>query len=176
MVLMALGINHQRAGVDVRGSLVFDAKTAIAQGQRLIEAGVVREVVVLSTCNRTEFYCRADSRRTLSDMLIGHPEADNPVLRERAYAYQGLEAVQHLMRVSSALNSLVVGEAEIIGQVKQAYGAAQAAGLTGKYLARLFQRAFSVAKAIRTRTGIGTHSVSMAQVAAKLAQPVFSNL
>ena len=176
MFLMALGINHQRAGVDMRGKLVFDAPTAIAQGQKLLEAGVVRAVVVLSTCNRTEFYCEVEHPRTLSDMLIGHPEQDNPLLQEHAYAYEGFEAVQHLMQVTSSLNSLIIGEAEIIGQVKQAYAMAQAAGLSGKYLDRLFQNAFSVAKVVRTRTAIGTHSVSMAQLAAKLAQPIFSNV
>ena len=176
MFLMALGINHQRAGVDVRGKLVFDAHTAITQGQKLIEAGVVRAVVVLSTCNRTEFYCEALHLRTLNDMLIGHPEQDNPLLQQQAYAYEGFDAVQHLMQVTSSLNSLIVGETEIIGQVKQAYAMAQAAGLSGKYLDRLFQNAFSVAKVVRSRTAIGTHSVSMAQLAAKLAQPIFSNI
>ncbi len=176
MVLMALGINHQCAGVDLRGKLVFDAPMALEQGQRLIETGVVREVVVLSTCNRTEFYCEAAKLRTLKDMLIGHPEQHNPLLEKQAYAYEGSKAVEHLMRVTSSLNSLILGESEIIGQVKQAYAMAQAAGLTAKYLDRLFQNAFSVAKVIRTRTGIGAHSVSMAQLAAQLAQPIFSDL
>jgi glutamyl-tRNA reductase len=176
MFLMALGINHQRAGVDVRGKLVFDAHAAIAQGQKLVETGVVGAVVVLSTCNRTEFYCETVHPRTLHDMLIGHPEQDNPLVQEQAYAYEGFDAVQHLMRVTSSLNSLIVGEAEIMGQVKQAYAMAQAAGLSAKYLDRLFQNAFSVAKVVRARTAIGAHSISMAQLAAKLAQPIFSNI
>lgn len=176
MVLMALGINHQRTGVDGRGRLVFDAAAALAQGHALRAAGVVREVVVLSTCNRTEFYCEAEQPRCFNDMLIGHPEQHNPLLQQQAYAYEGLEAVQHLMRVTSSLDSLIVGEAEIMGQVKQAYALALDAGLASKYLGRLFQNAFSVAKMIRTRTEIGAHSVSIAQLAAKLAYPIFSDL
>lgn len=174
MSLFAIGINHQTAPVALRERVAFadDAlPDALAALRRLPQ---VREVALLSTCNRTELYAVADDDgRALCDWLATHPEGSADL---HAYLYRHGEddAVRHLFRVATGLDSLVLGEPQILGQVKHAWAAARAAGTLGGRLDRLFQHAFVTAKRARTETRIGNSPVSMASMAVRLAQESFA--
>jgi glutamyl-tRNA reductase len=174
MTLLAIGINHQTAPVALRERVAFAGDAlpgALAALRRLPQ---VREVALLSTCNRTELYAVADDDgRALCDWLATHPE-DGGDLHAYLYRHSGGDAVHHLFRVATGLDSLVLGEPQITGQVKQAWAAARAAGTIGSRLDRLFQHAFVTAKRARTETRIGNSPVSMASVAVRLAQDSFA--
>jgi glutamyl-tRNA reductase len=174
MTLLAIGINHQTAPVALRERVAFAGDAlpgALATLRRLPQ---VREVALLSTCNRTELYAVADDDgRALCDWLATHPEGSGDL---HAYLYRHSEgdAVRHLFRVATGLDSLVLGEPQILGQVKHAWAAARAAGTLGGRLDRLFQHAFVTAKRARTETRIGNSPVSMASVAVRLAEDSFA--
>jgi glutamyl-tRNA reductase len=176
MALMALGINYQTASVDIRSTLFFDFPMAKAFASRLINEGWASEAVVISTCNRTELYCEAEDSCQLLQFLIGHSSLAAEVIQPYTYVHLGNAAATHLMRVTTGLDSMILGEGEILGQVKEAFMAAQTAGTVGKHLDRLFQTAFSVAKEARSSTGIGVNPVSVAYAAAKLSQHIFTDL
>lgn len=171
-----IGLNHQTAPVDLRERVAFagDALDIALADLRTLPA--VREVALLSTCNRTELYAEADDGGTsLADWLarqstVGHG------LHAYLYAHHGADAVRHLFRVATGLDSLVLGEPQILGQVKEAWAKARAAGTLGSGLDRLFQHAFSTAKRARTDTRIGVHPVSIASAAVRLAQESFARL
>jgi len=174
MTLLAIGINHQTAPVALRERVAFAGDAlpgALATLRRLPQ---VREVALLSTCNRTELYAVADDDgRALCDWLATHPE-DSGDLHAYLYRHSEGDAVRHLFRVATGLDSLVLGEPQITGQVKQAWAAARAAGTLGGRLDRLFQHAFVTAKRARTETRIGNSPVSMASVAVRLAEDSFA--
>ncbi len=177
MSLLAIGLNHKTAPVDVREHLTFGPDIIVAALRNLTEKEGIGEAVILSTCNRTELYCKT-SRHTASDigrwMSEFHgldPATVNPYL----YTHTDAEAVSHLLSVSSGLDSLVLGEPQILGQVKSAYQTASDAGTTGKLLQRLFQHTFSAAKQVRTDTAIGSSPVSVAFAAVTLAKQIFSD-
>jgi glutamyl-tRNA reductase len=174
MTLLAIGINHQTAPVALRERVAFAGDAlpgALAALRRLPQ---VREVALLSTCNRTELYAVADDDgRALCDWLATHPE-DSGDLHAYLYRHTEGDAVRHLFRVATGLDSLVLGEPQILGQVKQAWAAARAAGTLGGRLDRLFQHAFVTAKRARTETRIGNSPVSMASVAVRLAEDSFA--
>ena len=176
MALMALGVNHQTAGIEVREKLAFDYETSVDHTQRLIGQGLVTEAVIVSTCNRTELYCEAETPSPLLEFWIGQKNVQQELIQPSLYTYLNVDAVKHLMRVASGLDSMVVGEAEILGQIKKAYTIAANAGTVGKHLGRLFQTTFAIAKETRTSTGIGVNPVSIAYAAAKLSQHIFSDL
>lgn len=174
MSLFALGINHQTAPVDLRERVAFDTgmlAPALAALQALPQ---VREVALLSTCNRTELYAYADGDGSvLSDWLATHPGA-NGDLHAYLYRHRDGDAARHLFRVAAGLDSLVLGEPQILGQVKQAWTAARGAGTLGNRLDRLFQQAFATAKRARTETRIGANPVSVASAAVRLAEESFA--
>ena len=180
MTLYALGINHQTAPVALRERVAF-ADSAVPEALAALRAlPGVREVALLSTCNRTELYAAADNDRVLADWLATHPGADeagtDPALDLHAYLYRhaGDDAARHLFRVASGLDSMVLGEPQILGQVKQAWSLARASGALGGELDRLFQHAFVTAKRARTETRIGSSPVSVASLAVRLAQESFA--
>jgi glutamyl-tRNA reductase len=173
MTLLALGLNHQTAPVHLRERVAF-AEATVAQALGAIRAlPGVREAALLSTCNRTELYAVADGSGALADWLASHADEGDDL---HAYLYQhaDADAVRHLFRVATGLDSLVLGEPQILGQVKHAWAAARAAGALGPQLDRLFQQAFVTAKRARTDTRIGANPVSVASAAVRLAQESFA--
>ncbi len=173
--LLALGINHETAPVAVRERVAF-AEEALPQALHALKAlPQVHEVALLSTCNRTELYAAVDEggEAVLADWLATHP-GDAAGLHAYLYRHADGEAARHLFRVASGLDSLVLGEPQILGQVKQAWAAARAAGTLGSRLDRLFQHAFTTAKRARTETRIGASPVSVASTAVRLLQESFA--
>ena len=180
MTLYALGINHQTAPVALRERVAFADSAVPAALAELRALPGVREVALLSTCNRTELYASADDDRVLADWLGAHPrdgeDAADPAQALHAYLYRrsGDEAARHLFRVACGLDSMVLGEPQILGQVKQAWSMARASTAMGGELDRLFQHAFVTAKRARTETRIGSSPVSVASLAVRLAQESFA--
>ncbi|GAB0148674.1 MULTISPECIES: glutamyl-tRNA reductase [Marichromatium] len=178
MKLLVLGLNHKTAPVDIRERLAFGPDIIAGALRDLTGCQDVSEGVILSTCNRTELYCAIEDgaelsvRHWLSQFHGIELERIDPFI----YAYAERDAVTHLLRVSSGLDSLVLGEPQILGQVKNAYQTAKDCGATGKLLGRLFQHTFSVAKTVRTETAIGSNPVSVAFAAVNLARQIFSDL
>ncbi len=178
MKLLAVGLNHKTAPIEVRERLTFGPDIVAGALRDLTMRAGVHEAVVLSTCNRTEIYCAIDDggEETVRGWLGGfhgiEPDRVDPYL----YAHAGREAIVHLLRVASGLDSMVLGEPQILGQVKGAFQTASDCTATGKLLSRLFQHAFSVAKTVRTDTAIGNSPVSVAFAAVNLARQIFSDL
>ena len=183
MAVWALGINHTTAPLDLRGRFAFaiDQIEPTLLGLRESLAGRVErgpEAAILSTCNRTEIYCageRPEVEHTL-DWLAHSGGVSPSLLRSHAYTLQDDFAARHAFRVASGLDSMVLGEPQILGQMKDAVRAADEAGALGTTLNQLFQRSFAVAKEVRTSTEIGAHSISMAAAAVRLAGQLFEDL
>jgi glutamyl-tRNA reductase len=177
MSLLVLGINHQTAPVGLRERVAFGADALPRALAELRALPAVREVALLSTCNRTELYALADDDagdEALADWLAHDPDAGD--LHAYLYRHKEADAVRHLFRVATGLDSLVLGEPQILGQVKEAWATARAHGALGSHLDRLFQHAFSTAKRARTDTRIGANPVSVASAAVRLAQESFARL
>ena len=173
MNLFCVGISHHTASVDIRERYVPGANVERA----LREAGGCREALVLSTCNRVEVYGVSDERPE-SDAIARCLTSAGEFADDAAafYRYDGEDCVQHLFRVAAGLDSMVVGETEVLGQAKQAYEKARSTGSAGPCLHRLFQRAFRVAKNVRTNTEITRGAVSVGSVAVELAVKIFGEL
>ena len=178
MTLLTLGINHKTAPVHVREKVAFAPDHLPRQLRDANSTLGVQEVAILSTCNRTELYFCAEHGDASSLLKWMHETHDVPLEQLDAchYALAGEEAVQHIMRVASGLDSLILGEPQILGQMKSAYAVAQEAGTLGPELDRLFRQTFTVAKQVRTDTAIGENPVSVAYAAVNLAQRIFSDL
>jgi glutamyl-tRNA reductase len=179
MAVWALGINHQTAPLDLRGRFAF-ALDQVPQTLQRFRASLARgpEATLLSTCNRTEIYCAADEaglEPTLA-WLAAAGGVSPQDLRDHAYVLTDDQAARHAFRVASGLDSMVLGEAQILGQMKDAVRAAEEAGALGSTLHQLFQRSFAVAKQVRSSTEIGAHSISMAAAAVRLASQLFEDL
>ena len=178
--VLTFGLNHVSAPVSVRERVSFpvDVVKPAIDALRNTFGKSVREAAILSTCNRTEIYCAADPSVSLHlpEWLADFNRLERGSLQPHLYQYQSNEAVRHAFRVASGLDSMVLGEPQILGQMKEAVRAAEAAGSLGTLLHQLFQRTFSVAKEVRSTTAIGAHSVSMAAAAVKLAERVFGDL
>ena len=175
MSLKILGLNHNTAPVEIREQVAFSGDEVAAALLRLSEIEGVEEAVLLSTCNRTEFYITSsiESQQGLRDWLqaergLGADFADS------TFTLSGNDALRHVFRVACGLDSMVLGEPQILGQMKDAYRDAQTAGTVGKELGRLFQHTFAVAKKVRTDTEIGASPVSVAYAAVTLAQQFFA--
>ena len=185
MAVWALGINHHTAPLDLRGRFAFalDQIAPTLHGQRRSLANAAArhpeiESAIISTCNRTEIYCAAD-RPALDHTLewLADSGGVSPgALRSHTYTLEGGQAARHAFRVASGLDSMVLGEAQILGQMKDAVRAAETAGALGTTLNQLFQRSFAVAKEVRSSTEIGAHSISMAAAAVRLASQLFEDL
>ncbi|KIQ32830.1 glutamyl-tRNA reductase [Variovorax paradoxus] len=183
MSVWALGLNHTTAPLDLRGRFAFalDQIAPTLQSLRSSFAGGRHpqvEAAIISTCNRTEIYCA--SEHIALDHTVGWLAQSGGVapalLRSHAYTLHDDEAARHVFRVASGLDSMVLGEAQILGQMKDAVRAAETVGALGTTLNQLFQRSFAVAKEVRTATEIGAHSISMAAAAVRLAGQLFEDL
>lgn len=174
------GLNHESAPVSVRErvSMPLDVIRPAVEGLRSTFGNRVKEAAILSTCNRTEIYCAADPEvsQHLPRWIADFNRLDSHHLHPHLYQHHHNEAVRHAFRVASGLDSMVLGEPQILGQMKEAVRAAEQAGGLGTLLHQLFQRTFSVAKEVRSQTAIGAHSVSMAAAAVRLAERVFGDL
>ena len=178
MALLAFGINHKTAPVSIRERVSFAPDRITAALQDLASQPKVREAAILSTCNRTELYCNAEDGDTQAvlDWFQRYHQLNSEEITPYIFVHPGRDAIQHMMRVASGLDSLVLGEPQILGQMKGAYSAANEAGTVGRLLGRLFQHCFSVAKQVRTDTAIGASPVSVAFAAVSLARQIFSEL
>lgn len=178
MSLLSLGINHQTAPVDIREKVAFapDQLDEALVGLQALAA--VNETVIVSTCNRTEIYCdtSGDSTEAISHWLANFHGMNSEELTPYIYQYTDHEAARHLFRVASGLDSMVLGEPQILGQLKQSFDQARNGNSINTILGRLFQHSFNVAKRVRTDTEIGSHSVSVAFTAVNLAKQIFGDL
>ncbi|ODQ00887.1 MULTISPECIES: glutamyl-tRNA reductase [Salinivibrio] len=178
MSLLVLGINHKTAPVDLREKVAFSPQQLEQALQQLTDHPQVRSCVIVSTCNRTELY--ADMRQpgigVLVDWLTNFHHLSSDSLMASIYYHEEQAAVKHLMRVACGLDSLVLGEPQILGQVKQAYASSGKANLIAGPLEKLFQKVFAVAKRVRTETDIGGNAVSVAFAACTLARQIFESL
>ncbi len=177
MSFLAFGINHKTATVDIREKVAFDIQRLDEALKALTQVSGVSESVILSTCNRTEIYCAGESLQI--DLLLawfaGFHQVDLQNVTSCSFNYQDQDAITHVMRVASGLDSLVLGEPQILGQLKSAYTSALEAKTVHGQLGRLFEQSFSVAKRIRTETAIGENSVSVAAAAVNLARQLFAD-
>jgi glutamyl-tRNA reductase len=183
MSVWALGLNHTTAPLDLRGRFAFAIDQIAPTLQSLRSSfGAHRhpdvEAAIISTCNRTEIYCAADHLALdhTVDWLAESGRVAPALLRSHAYTLHDDDAARHAFLVASGLDSMVLGEAQILGQMKDAVRAAETAGSLGSTLNQLFQRSFAVAKEVRTATEIGAHSISMAAAAVRLAAQLFEDL
>ncbi|MDR0588210.1 MAG: glutamyl-tRNA reductase [Burkholderiales bacterium] len=175
-LLYTLGLNHTTAPLDVREKVAFAPESLSHALRELITGGHAKEAAILSTCNRTEIYCRGGSPETVAVWLEDTHHLSKSTLTPHLYTLKKDAAVSHAFRVACGLDSMVLGEPQILGQMKQAARAAKAAGTLGVVLDRLFQHTFSVAKDVRTHTDIGSASISMAAAAVKLAERIFPSI
>jgi glutamyl-tRNA reductase len=179
-VLVAVaGMSHRSAPVEVRERVAFPPCAGRSFLRRLKDEGVVSEAVLLSTCNRTEVYAVVDdegARAPVLDLLAEDRGVERASLEQDTYWLTDAEAVRHLYRVASSLDSMVVGEGQILGQVREAYRAATEEHCAGQILNRLFHTSLRVGKKVRSETGIGDSSLSVPRVAVKLAEEVFGDL
>ena len=182
MPILLIGLNHKVAPVEVRERLAFSPERVPVALKELIggESAKIKEAVLLSTCNRTEVYiCTCDSSSggtVLREFLADHAKLPAEELQRMLYVRRGMEAVEHLMQVAAGLDSLVLGENEILGQVRSAGEIAQATGATGPILSALFRYAIQAGKRARAETGIGRGDISVASVVVELAEQAFGPL
>lgn len=181
MALLAVGVSHRTAPVELREQLAVPGERLPALLQAMQQELALGEVAMLSTCNRTEIYCTvADDGAVDGTRLLGWLAARQQIVAERLlaahYAHAGPDAVRHMMRVASGLDSLVLGEPQVFGQMKNAYAVAHQVGTVGKALEHCFQQVFAVAKKVRSETAIGANPVSVAYAAVVLAKHLFSDI
>jgi glutamyl-tRNA reductase len=180
MDLVLYGLNHTTAPIEIRERLSFKLDDASRMMTGLRSKGIFSESLLLSTCNRTEVYGIADqaeeSIRRLQETLTEGRDMKPGLLQDHGYMYLNAKAVQHLFRVSAGLDSLIIGEVEILGQIKDAYRAATGVDATGPYLNRLFHHCFRVGKRVRNETAISTGGISVGSSAVELARKVLGNL
>jgi glutamyl-tRNA reductase len=181
MEIVLIGVNHKTAPVELRERVSFSADQAQRAAEELRSRGVLSETLVLSTCNRSELYgvppeAAQDSAGAMELFLATFHHIDPSALTTSLYRRRDRDAVRHLFRVASGLDSLLLGEAEILGQVREAYRIALDLGATGPVLNRMFQNALEVGKRVRTETEIGKKPVSVAYAGVKLAERIFGSL
>jgi glutamyl-tRNA reductase len=178
MPIIVYGVSHKTAPIDVREKVAFDATELPAALSGARDAAGAREAVILSTCNRTELYLAAERLpgRQLAEWMVRFKALEPALVDGHFYQYDGPEAVRHTLRVACGLDSMVLGEPQILGQLKQAYQASEAGGGVGKTLGKLMQYAFTVAKKVRTETAIGQTPVSVAYAAVRLARQIHGEL
>jgi len=178
MPLLTIGLNHNTAPVHIRERVAFAPEHLPEVLHSLTEQSLVNEAAILSTCNRTEMLCSVDNQNSndLIEWFRNYHKLTADEVDPYLYIYPDQDAVRHVLRVASGLDSLILGEPQILGQLKEAYSTARQSGTIGKLLGRLFQHTFSVAKQIRTDTAIGASSVSVAYATVSLAKQIFSDL
>ncbi len=178
MSLITLGINHKTAPLELRERLAFTPQTLPEALQSLKKLAHVEEASILSTCNRTELYCvtSEDNDRAIIQWFSHFHGLDEDQIKEHLYLHAHEETIRHAMEVASGLDSMVLGEPQIAGQMKDAYAMAKDNGTIGLLLGKLYQRAFAVSKQVRTDTDIGSSPVSVAFAAVSLAKQIFGDL
>ena len=179
MTLIAFGINHKTAPVAIREKVAFAPEKMEQALHECLGNGDVSEAAIVSTCNRTELYTNINDDNDISSLLnwfCQYHKLNKEDVEPYIYLHSNNEAVQHILRVASGLDSLVLGEPQILGQIKDAYNTASHAGTLGRQLNRLFQHTFSVAKQVRTDTAIGANPVSVAFAAVSLSKRIFADL
>ncbi|MGB9092486.1 MAG: glutamyl-tRNA reductase [Gallionella sp.] len=176
MQLFTFGINHQTAPLAVREQVAFNEDGMENALRDLVENGAAKEAAILSTCNRMELYCNAAHPEHAIDWLARYHHLPRKEIEPYLYTLPREQAVKHSFRVASGLDSMVLGEPQILGQMKQAVRQAEQAGTLGFLLHKLFQRTFSVAKDVRTQTEIGANLVSMAAASVRLAERIFPSI
>lgn len=178
MTLIAFGINHKTAPVELREKVAFSPDAMVEALKSLALNTGVDESVIVSTCNRTEIYAQAENLTgaALTKWLAEFHQAKADELGLNSYIYQQDDAIKHIMRVACGLDSLILGEPQILGQVKQAFVSAKDSGVIKSDFERLFQQTFSVAKRVRSETDIGSNAVSVAYASVQLAKHIFSSL
>jgi len=176
MALFSLGINHRTAPLTVREQMAFHTEELRRALADLTHDAGVHEAAILSTCNRTELYFQADSPLSAVRWLADYRRLPPHVVEPYLYTYPDREAVRHVFRVASGLDSMVLGEPQILGQMKEAVRIAREAGTLGTTLNKLFQSGFAVAKDVRSTTAIGVNIVSMAAAAVRLAERIFERI
>lgn len=178
MHVLSLGLNHTTAPVAIRERAAVAADHLDDALRDIAKCSSIEEATILSTCNRTEVYCQVPDGQieTVSDWLCNFHQLDKQEVSPYLYALPNQQAVKHAFRVASGLDSMVIGEPQILGQMKTAFATAHKNGNTGKVLNRLFQHTFSVAKEVRSSTSIGSHAVSVAYAAVALSKQIFSSI
>jgi len=178
--LILVGVNHKTTPVEIREKLAFTKGKIEESVNHLFNFPDIIEHTILSTCNRVEIYARANSQdsaiKSIKQFICDFHQLSLVELEDHFYSYSNKEAVEHLFRVSSSLDSMILGEAQILGQVKEAYSLARDLRSTGLVLNQLFEKAFSIAKKVREETGIAERSVSISSAAVELAQKIFDDL
>src|SRR6266850_5247265 len=182
MSIVLVGINHKSAPVEVRERLAFTEDACSSGLRTLVDGDVVREGLIVSTCNRVEILTETASERLnetierVNQFLGGSNTLPRSFFQAHLYQHTDDQAVRHLFRVASSLDSMVVGEPQVLGQVRRAYSIALEAGTAGRILNRLIHHAFRVAKRVRTETGIGANAVSISYMAVELGKKIFDSL
>lgn len=176
MTLLACGINHKSAPLEIREHMALSPMQYRDYLSAAVESDVIDEVAVVSTCNRTELYCSTTQSDDVVAWLAGRHEQAGMNVMEHVYIYRDHDAIRHMMRVASGLDSMVLGEPQILGQIKTAYQHATESGTIGRELGALFRAVFSATKRIRTDTSIGEYPVSMAYAGASLVKRLFADL
>jgi glutamyl-tRNA reductase len=175
-VIFTLGINHHSAPLAIRERVAFNAEKLHSALADLTHSQSVKEVAILSTCNRTEIYCSAETPELVIDWLSRYHQVDRADLAPYLYTHDQPDAIRHAFRVACGLDSMVIGEPQILGQMKDAVRVAEESGTLGTQLHKLFQRSFSVAKEVRSTTAIGANIVSMAAAGVHLAERIFESV
>ncbi|MDA8224733.1 MAG: glutamyl-tRNA reductase [Betaproteobacteria bacterium] len=176
MQLLAFGLNHQTAPLTIRERVAFHVEHMESALHDFVRSGTVREAAILSTCNRTEVYCNTIDHTRALDWMADYHQLPRESIAPYLYTLPETEAARHAFRVASGLDSMVLGETQILGQMREAVRIAEQAGTLGAMLHKLFQQTFAVAKDVRTSTEIGASSVSLAAAAVRLAERIFPSI
>ena len=178
--LVLVGVSHKATPVEIREKLAFNQVKLEASLEHLVSCPEIVENIILSTCNRVEIYARVENSdqgiQLLKDFISDYHGLSRGSLDQYFYSYRDNQAIEHLFRVSASLDSMILGEAQILGQVKDAYSTARALSSTGLVLNQLFEKAFNVAKKVREETGISERGVSISSAAVELAKKIFEDL
>ena len=176
MQLALVGLSHKTAPVEVRERLAFSNDALRSALASLVDRRAVNEAMILSTCNRVEVVAESPDDRLIRDFLCEFHQIPHDSVSTHLYSYRNVEAIRHVFRVTASLDSMVIGEPQILGQVKEAFRIAMDAGTVGMHLSALMNRAFAVAKKVRSETGISQSAVSVSYAAVELARKIFGDL
>jgi glutamyl-tRNA reductase len=176
MQLAIVGLSHKTAPVEVRERLAFDTDALRTALSSLVQRENISEAMILSTCNRVEVVAEGPDDRLIRDFLCEYHKVQSDTVAKHLYSFKNTDAIRHVFRVTSSLDSMMVGEPQILGQVKEAFRLATDAGTIGMHLSALMNRAFAVAKKIRSETGISQSAVSISYAAVELAKKIFGTL
>ena len=176
MQLALVGLSHKTAPVEVRERLAFNSDALRAALTSLVGRQEVNEALILSTCNRVEVVAESADDRLIREFLCEFHQIPHDSVSKHLYSFRNVDAIRHVFRVAASLDSMVIGEPQILGQVKEAYRIASDAGTVGMHLSALMNRAFAVAKKVRSETGISQAAVSVSYAAVELARKIFGDL